>query len=84
MLGVGIECLLERQISPCPAELGGNNLNGVEDFRDGKGSSQGHNLALTGFFVSNLLDPRKSLEQSSNLLDVFCIYRSVKQTAKLV
>ena len=38
------------------AERQGNNLKGLEDFRLENGSSQGQNLALTFFFVTNSLD----------------------------
>ena len=34
----------------------GNNLHSFKDFRAENGSSQGHNLALAGFFVPSSLD----------------------------
>jgi len=47
---VWYDCLLAA------AEMGGNNLNGCQDFRTENGSGQGQNLALTGLFVPSSLD----------------------------
>jgi len=37
-------------------ERAGNNFNGFKPFCAKNGSSQGHNLALTGLFVPSSLD----------------------------
>ena len=38
------------------AEQGGDHFKGFKDFRTGNGSSRGHDMALTGLFVPDLLD----------------------------
>ena len=42
------------------ADAGREQLDGSQDFRDEKGSSQGHNLALTGFPPPRSLDSGRS------------------------
>ena len=49
---------------PLASEWGGDNLNGVQDFRTENGSSQGQNLALTGLIVPSSLDSASLLHYS--------------------